>query len=402
MNKPALVLMALPPEIIVGILSMLRTRTIITCRCVCKQWHQILLSPEFARLHLSASTPGLLVLHTDPKWSEYSCNVVEHDDIQYGFPCDEVMKFDPRAFISSPADYQIQTQNSVHGFLCLRYLGKTDDVIYVCNPITRQYISLPRLPRFVKYASFTHCGFGVSSITGQYKVVYMLQKSVHEAWHCARSENYECEFYDYLVYTLGAAAGTSWRSIARNSPFEQAHLSFGVFLNGNLHGLVKNSPESTFSISCFDLEDESFKPFSPPPYPIKLVWFGSCDILWVLDDCLCICDSSIERGIVFWTMKEYGVQESWTRQFVLMDTNICPSIELFDVIYPIKGYENGDILFSWQDMKLVFFYNKRTETNHKVDISTHDFEPGGWFKATPHNSSFLSLQSFDGEHVVSF
>ncbi|XP_073138576.1 F-box protein At3g07870-like [Henckelia pumila] len=398
MNKPTTISMALPSEIIAGILSMLPTRTIVICRCVCKHWNELLSSTEFARLHLSVSTPGLLVLHTDPKWSEYRCNVVENDVIQHG---DEVMKFDPREFITSPADYQIQTQSSVHGLLCLRYLSKINDAIYVCNPITRQYISLPRLPRVVEFASFTHCGFGVSSITSQYKVVYMLQKSVHEAWKCVRSENYECEFYDYLVYTLGAA-GTSWRSIARNSPFEQAHFSFGVFLNGNLHGLVRKSCESTVSISCFDLEDESFKPFSPPPYPIKLVWFGNCDILGVLGDCLCICDSSIERGIVFWTMKEYGVQESWTRQFVLMDTNICPSIELFDVIYPIKGYENGDILFSWQDMKLVFFYNKRTETNHKVDISTHDFEPGGWFKATPHNSSFLSLQSFDGEHVVSF
>ncbi|XP_073147834.1 F-box protein At2g23160-like [Henckelia pumila] len=402
MNELASILMDLPSDIIANILSRLPSPTIISCKCVCKQWHELISTPEFVKYHLSVSTPELLVLQKDPK-GEYLCKFVDDFQLhQHGFCSEQGMKFDPKAFISSPADYQIEMKGSVDGLLCLQYSSKIDDVIYVCNPITREYTSLPRLPRFVKYANFTHCGFGVSSITSQYKVVYMLQKSVNEAWQCARSENYECEFYDYLVYTLGAAAGTSWRSIARNSPFEQAHLSFGVFLNGNLHGLVRKSCESDVSISCFDLEDESFKPFSAPPCPLQLVWFGSCDILGVLDDCLCICDTSIERCIVFWTMKEYRVQESWTRQFVIMDTHICPSIELFDVIYPIKGYENGDILFSWQDMKLVFFYNKTTETNHKVDISAHDFDSGGWFKAMPHNSSFLSLESFDGERVVSF
>lgn len=92
------------------------------------------------------------------------------------------------------------------------------------------------------------------------------------------------------MYALGTG---SWRSIPRNSPFEQAHLSFGVFLNGNLHGLVPiNSSESDTLISCFDVEDESFKPFSPPPSLLQRAWFGICNVLGVLDGCLCICDST--------------------------------------------------------------------------------------------------------------
>ncbi|XP_073148185.1 F-box protein At3g07870-like [Henckelia pumila] len=390
--------MELPSEIIANILSRLPWRTIISCKCVCKQWDKLLSSPEFVKFHRSVSTPEVLVLQADPN-GRYLCKFVEHE---YGFQLHQGMKFDPKAFInSSPADYQIEMKGSVDGLLCLQYSSKIDDVICVCNPITREYTSLPRLARIVESVNFTHYGFGVSSITGQYKVVYMFQKSVQKVRQCRISENFKCEFYDYLIYTLGT--GRYWRSIHRNSPFGLSHLSFGVFLNGNLHGLVKSSPESDISISCFDLEDESFKPFSPPPYPLRLVWFACRDALGVLDDCLCICDStssSDEGGVVIWTMKEYGVKESWTRQFVFLGTHISPSIPC-DVVCPIKGYKNGDILFSWQ-RRTMFYYNNKTKTSHKVDMCTHNLDPSFWFKTVLHSSSFLSLESFEVENVISY
>ncbi|XP_073057364.1 F-box/kelch-repeat protein At3g06240-like [Primulina eburnea] len=403
MNKPELFLMDLPSEIVVGILSRLPTRTIVSCRCVCKQWHELLSTPEFAKSHLSVSPPGLLVLHMDPIMSEYRCNVVEYEDIsqlQYGFPCDQVTKFDPRAFISSPAYYQIQTQGSVHGLLCLRYQrSKSDDVIYICNPITREYISLPRLPHVVEYANFTCCGFGVSSITGQYKVVHILQKSVLEAWQHDRRENYRCEFYEYLIYTLGTG---SWRSIPENSPFEHAHMCFGVFLNGNLHGLVCNSSKSAMLVSCFDLEDESFEPFSPPS-PLQITSYPGDYILRVLDDCLCICESTFlydEMGFVFWMMKEYGVKESWSRQFIFLATEICPALPFYGISL-IKGYKNGDILYSWED-ETVYYYSNKTKTSHEVALFAQYSDSSDSFKTMLHSSSFLSLKSFDGENVISF
>ncbi|XP_075480301.1 F-box protein At2g23160-like [Primulina tabacum] len=395
--------MDLPSEIIANILSRLPRRTIISCKCVCKQWDKLLSSPEFVKFHRSVSKPDVLVLQTDPK-GEYLWKLVEHEDNfqlnQHGFCSDPGMKFDPKAFISSPADYRIEMKGSVDGLLCLQYISKIDDVIYVCNPITREYTSFPRLARIVEYTNFTHYWFGVSSITGKYKVVYMFQKSVHKARQCLISENFKCEFYDYLIYTLGTG---NWRSILRNSSFGHAHLSFGVFLNGNLHGLVQNSSDSAISISCFDLEDESFKPFSPPPYPLLLVWFACCDTLGVLDDCLCICDSKSlkdEEGLVFWTMKEYGVKESWTRQFIFLVTQNFSSFP-YDVGYPIKGNKNGDILFSWQH-QMVFYYNNKNQTSHKVDISTQNLDPLFWFKTVLHNSSFLSLKNFEGENVISY
>ncbi|XP_073147748.1 F-box protein CPR1-like [Henckelia pumila] len=402
--KTPLILMELPSEIIANILSRLPWRTIISCKCVCKQWDKLLSSPEFVKFHRSVSTPEVLVLQADPI-GRYLCKFVEREDDfqlhQHGFHSDQGMKFNPKAFISSPAGYRIEMIGSVDGLLCLQYNSKIDDVICVCNPIMREYTSLPRLARIVESVNFIHYGFGVSSITGQYKVVYMFQKSVQKVRQCLVSENFKCEFYDYLIYTLGTGY---WRSIPRNSPFGLSHLSFGVFLNGNLHGLVKSSPESAISISCFDLEDESFKPFSPPPYPLRLVWFACCDTLGVLDDCLCICDSTSsidEGGLVFWTMKEYGVKESWTRQFVFLGTQISPSFP-YDVVYPIKGYKNGDILFSWQH-QMAFYYNNRTKTSHKVVICTDNLDPRIWlcFKTVLHSSSFLSLKSFGGEIVIS-
>ncbi|KZV51585.1 hypothetical protein F511_10538 [Dorcoceras hygrometricum] len=319
--------------------------------------------------------------------------------LQYGFPCDQVMAFDPRASIGSHAYHQMQTQGSVHGLLCLRYRGKIDDVIYVCNPITREYISLPTIPHVVEYANFTSYGFGVSSKTGRYKVVYMLQKSVHEAWQHDRRENYKCESYEYLVYTLGTG---SWRNIPKNSPFEHAHRCFGVFLNGNLHGLVRGWSKSTISISCFDLEDESFKPFKPP-YPLQTAsYLGDC-IVCVLNDRLCICESTIlcdDVGFVFWTMEEYGVQESWTRRFVFVGMDISPAMPFYCVSL-IKGYKNGDILYSWEN-EMVYYYSNETKTSHEVALFAQYSDSSDSFKTMIHSSSFLSLTSFDGENVMSF
>ncbi|KZV48896.1 F-box/kelch-repeat protein-like [Dorcoceras hygrometricum] len=395
--------MDLPSEIITNILSRLPWRTIIGCKRVCKKWNELLSSLEFAKFHLSVSTPQVLVLQTDPN-GEYLCKFVENEDNfqrhENGFLSDQGLKFDPKAFISSPADYRIEIKGSVDGLLCLQYSSKIDDVIYVCNPITRQYTSLPRLARILEYVNFTQYGFGVSSITGQYKVIHLFQKSIHRVRQCVITKNYQCEFYDYLVYTLGTGY---WRRIPRNSPFGRAHLSFGVYLNGNLHGLVQDSSKSAISISCFDLEDESFKPFCPPPYPLRLVWFTCCDTLGVLDDCLCICDStslSGEGGLVFWTMREYGVEESWTRQYIFLGTQICHSFP-HDVVYPIKGYKNGDILFSWQHQTL-FYHNNKTKTSHEVDMSAPNSDPRFRFKTMLHNSSFLSLESFQGEDVISY
>ncbi|KAL6552690.1 hypothetical protein OROHE_008054 [Orobanche hederae] len=168
-------------------------------------------------------------------------------------------------------------------------------------------------------------------------------------------------------YTLGSE---SWRHVeASNGSFE--YDLFAAFVNGNLHWIVSDS-DGTRWISCLDLETECFTTFSVPPLQGTGVEYmeslSSC-----LKDCLCLCDDTSEDEIVLWLMKEYGDEKSWTREYVV---SINPGFERDGYVpvfvYPIKVFEDGDILMVW-DERLLFYYSNKTKTSQEIGM----FEEGG-------------------------
>ncbi|XP_073146851.1 F-box protein CPR1-like [Henckelia pumila] len=371
---------SLPSEIISCILSRLQIRTLVSCKSVCKRWLGILSAPEFAKCHLSLSNPGLVVYQFED--DEYSCKIFEFDDVlelqNHDLHYNLVQKFDPRSFVTSP-DARIVIQGSVNGFLFLRDLSTQLDSLYICNPITREYITLPH-PKFIAQDAYDRdYGFGLSSTSEQYKVV------------CNNYQDNATKSGECLVYTIGTG---SWRSVAPVDGASQSlYSSMGVFLNGNLHWLVQDSHGRHF-ISCFDLETEIFQPFSSlPPYANH---FPDSRSLSVLHDCLCICQNISWDTIVIWMMKEYQVKDSWSQRYVIPIMFQTTS----EIMYPIKVFKDGDILILWQDFEL-FFYCYKSKSTRKVDA----FEMvhySGWTEAMLHTPTFVSLQSFCSEKVGSF
>lgn len=84
-----------------------------------------------------------------------------------------------------------------------------------------------------------------------------------------------------------------------------------VFVNGNLHWLVKDS-KGCQVISCFDLETELFTTFSSPNRPNE----PNLSCLSAFGDCLCLCDN-YNREMVIWMVKEYGNGKSWKKEFII-------------------------------------------------------------------------------------
>ncbi|XP_073138056.1 F-box protein CPR1-like [Henckelia pumila] len=334
-------LLNLPSEIIINILSRIRIKTILSCKCVCKQLLHLLSTPHFAESHLPFSTPGLLIFQSGTNHN--LCQIFEYED---------------------------GTQQSS--------LKST----------------LPRIEGFVEHPDTWEYGFGVSKITGQYKVVRNVHRNSNETepWRsCGTIQNHEC-----LVYTLGTR---SWRRLQPGPPFGHYELSRSLFLNGNLHGVVQNhcGSDERF-ITCFDLESESFKPFPtfpPPPVPPVVGTLG------ILDDCLCHVDIRSEENEItaIWVMKEYGVEKSWTEILVIEQVEEFPS-SYSDLVYPIKAFKNGDILLDSNNCNL-FYYSSKAKTCEDVDVIGIQNE-GGWIAAIPHSLSFLSLKKFNGEkgHLV--
>ncbi|XP_073288291.1 F-box protein At3g07870-like [Primulina huaijiensis] len=377
---------SLPSEITLCILSRLPIRAIVSCKRVCKRWLEILSAPEFAKCHLSLSNPGLVIYQFEE--DEYLCKIFEFEDVlelhNHDLHYNLVKKFDPRSFTTSP-DSRIFIGGSVNGFLFLCDLS-TQHSLYICNPITREYITLPQ-PKFIDEEDVYNWdfGFGLSSVSGQYKVVWNNYQDV--MWPCS---NFPMKSGECLVYTIGTG---SWRSVTPFGSFQSLYGSKGVFLNGNLHWLVQDSNCEHF-VSCFDLETEIFKPFSSlPSYPNH---FPDSRSLSVLQDCLCLCQNISWDMIVIWTMKEYQVEESWSQQYVIPIMFQTTS----EIMYPIKVFKDGDILILWENFEL-FFYCNKSKSTRKVDA----FEMvhyTGWTEAMLHTSSFVSLRSFCGENVGTF
>ncbi|KAI3464427.1 hypothetical protein Pfo_021090 [Paulownia fortunei] len=266
-------------------------RTIISFKCVCKSWLNLLETHKFAKSRLSKSVPRLVIYQSDRylKIFEFEDELnLEHHELHYN----PVTEFDSRAFISLP-----------------------------------------------------HAAIGIE----------------------------------------GSANGLhSWnRIIAPGAPLEYNCRSIGAFLNGNLHWLVADL-KCSYWISCFDLETELFSTFSPPP-PLRRSgrFLGG---LVACGECLCLYDNTSDDEIVFWLMKEYGVEKSWTKEFVISK---IPDLagESYEVVYPIKVFKDGDIWMSWEDSCL-FYYNKTKlilridmyETmNGKPVISPQCFTPQAFF-----------------------
>ncbi|KAL8499380.1 hypothetical protein ACS0TY_022377 [Phlomoides rotata] len=216
----------LPPEIIMSILSKLPFRTIIICKCVCKSLLHLVETQEFAKLHLSTSVPGLVAFqaHSSSRLFNFfeveDEHDVEHHDLHYNL----VTKFN--------FPYAEWIHGSVDGLLWLRNIKA--DVIYICNPITRDYIRICSPPECQNSpAQWVTCGFGSCKMTGQYKVVWILLDKKFDNEHRYQVESVaKC-----YVYTLGTGSG--WRRIARSAlhcvPPKDYHP--GAFVNGSLHWL---------------------------------------------------------------------------------------------------------------------------------------------------------------------
>ncbi|KAL8468599.1 hypothetical protein ACS0TY_031698 [Phlomoides rotata] len=357
----------LPSDIIIDFLSRLPVRTIIYCKCVCKSWLSLIKTHEFVKLHLSKSVPGLIVGHLELGMYEiYEFEdrpELEHHELH-----------NPLTKFKFPHHHYSSMFGTADGLILL--LGINPNRHYICNPVTRDYIILDISQEYINKHLVT-IGFGVSKITGQHKVV-----GVIHGYTTDQERRAICECH---VYTLETG---SWRTTA--GPLLYGGARMGSFLFGNLHWLeFKND---TPWISCFDLETEIFSTFScARPLLGSGIFLLS---LVALGDFLCLCDNTSSDDIVIWLMKEYGIEKSWTKEFVIRKT---PT--LFNnrsIVYPIKVFKDGDILMSWNDTFL-FCYSKKNNTTQI--INTFD---GGHFQKFLHTSSFYSLKSFFKSNVRSF
>ncbi|KAL8057080.1 hypothetical protein ABFX02_04G161000 [Erythranthe guttata] len=322
-------------QILIEIFSRLPAKSVGKCRCLSKQWHTILSTPEFIKCHLARKPHQENLLLITPSHSINSIATIKND------------AFSEKIEVQ---DNWIEVLGSCDGLVLL--LNEENEKFLV-NPVTLQQAKVPDPPvALEKWESFTMHGFGYDSAIDDYKIV-----SVSYSFN---DEDYDTGFVDTFVDVYYVKRGF-WKRV-ENSPY--AHTFHdppsGVFLNGAAHWLasIKDSRHRSV-IAAFDLVREVFDEI-PAPSGINAN-FVFCTLV-VLGGCLCLVDARCNKKADgnrtdVWVMREYGSAESWTKFSI-----DCNYYERYIIARPLC-YIGGDeeIVWTTKEESLVI-YNLKDKT----------------------------------------
>lgn len=211
------------PEVITrDILGSLSIETIITCKCVCKSWCDLIERDDFATTY--TLKPGLAFATDDN-----CCTVCNGEDFN---PFFRFMIYEHRF-----SDLYPVVMDSVNGLLLILLRNDRAYILSVCNPITSEYVVLPPLPSLLTNRNNYIFGFGVSKLSGKCKIL------------CGD---------EYGLYICDLGEG--WRTISEAAPGRHIMFNDTTFFNGNIHWLAWGF-ENNHMIWCFDLETELFTLF---------------------------------------------------------------------------------------------------------------------------------------------
>ncbi|KAJ9551550.1 hypothetical protein OSB04_015595 [Centaurea solstitialis] len=376
---------ALPVELTIDILSRLPVKTIIHCKFVCNKWRNLVLDPSFVKLHLSRSSPtttGFIFHHqrvfSDPgilKWMEIE-DKVDHHRLHY----ETILDLNAVPLFRN---FEISQKGSVNGLICLSQRFIEHDNAYICNPITREIMIIPH-PQYPqcnnRIFNANAYGFGVSSLTGEYKVVRTFERKIPLDGNKFRLVP-EAE-----VYTLGTR---QWRNLGR-IPYWIDLSKDGAILNDHCHWFLfdyKGAPPGR--ICTFDLNEETFQLFPSP-----LTQESDNLSMAILKGCLCISDGNHSQFTI-WVMKEYGIKKSWHKEAVITKEALNRNREwlYWYTVSLIEGLNDGTILFMSGGLWAFYPRSRTVEEIDKFKCSK------SWLAYRP---SFLKLQNFESERVHMF
>ncbi|PWA83991.1 F-box associated domain, type 1 [Artemisia annua] len=383
----------LPGNVMADVLSRLPVKKIIHCKCVCKNWRELVSDSYFVSRHLSRSPPGIMIVHNrepqmysdseedmsspkEPgilKWVEIRDefgNTHLHRDLVMSFNLNLTPTF---------RNSNVLQVGSVNGLVCLWQYQNNNDNTYICNPITREYMSLPRQKYYKKGRTDIVYGFGVGLLTKAYKVIRIFQGDKPPKPASSRPRLLEAE-----VYTLGTG---KWRHLGH--VFYWLEKFHGPFLNGCVHWIVldEDSPEKLYA---FDIDNETFQLFPSPPCEdwdrIRVQSLG------VLNGFLSQSDTT-DWEFTIWVMKEYGVKRSWHKEVVIRQ-NIAEPRDwwMHGHVFLIECLKDGTIFMLFEDGGLLVYLPQKKSIEEKPLLKP-------FFTGIAYRPSFLKLQTFESETV---
>ncbi|XP_022760070.1 F-box protein At3g07870-like [Durio zibethinus] len=382
-DQPAANMMGrLPQEIILRILSRLPITSLVQSKLVCRAWRSLIRDPLLVSQHFSQMADN------DPSFILQSLRRAPYDQLYFT----DFSDFSEGKVISMKPDNSsmlMSLEDSCNGLLCMR----DSRGIYICNPFTRLSIELPK---FINYPpELGHLEFGFNPTKKEYKVIQILyrpQLEKRDRPYVNESTLVQSEVH---VLTIGSPV---WRNLGMIS-YHFIRQTSKFMVKGRLHWLCrpKKNTWATLLIS-FDLETEQFQEVPKP---------NCCDLvkcfqhLMVLRGCLCVGSSHNNKELEVWVMKEYGMKESWVKEFNIgfYVPQTLQQKAFRRLSYPWVGFRNlfvqvvcilksGQIILEYRSQTLVL-YDPQHGTFKELTF------PGipDWFKIVVHIGSLNCIDT---------
>ncbi|GAV81178.1 F-box domain-containing protein [Cephalotus follicularis] len=290
----------MPEDMKIEIMLMLPVKSLLRFRCLSKSWCSLFQTPYFKTQHYLKRTslsdtnnnhanPSVFLCR--PRYYHYvHLSMLDHtltrkQDIRLSFPIIDLCYG--------------------NGLICFWNYN----MMTLWNPATREFKLLqpPCIPNLKpkKFNRITQIGF--NSKTNDYKVL-CIWISFHDKRFSVTQQS--------SLYSLNA---DSWKETRFDFSVRRSNRTFNIV--NCVHYCASRTDNC---IVAFDMADEVFWKLSMPPFELSSNY--GCDFVGVLNGNLAVVSSAyvewINRkgtkiSVDIWVMKEYGVQESWTKQFTI-------------------------------------------------------------------------------------
>ncbi|XP_026434677.1 F-box/kelch-repeat protein At3g06240-like [Papaver somniferum] len=192
-----------------------------------------------------------------------------------------------------------------------------------------------------------------------------------------KSENYKLFSGSFIilfeVYSLGSK---SWKTL-ENVPYKFVYPSkpSNVIVNGDFHWLSKRKDSPGVLLVFLDISNEIFKEMELPKEPLdKGSWFRN---LGVFEGCLCVFVNANCVHFEIWIMRDYGVQESWTKHCVITHDRFMG----FRSPLLISSFKSGTILFEVSGKLVVYDPRKKSAMDLNIPGSIQLLQESWYFES---------------------
>ncbi|MED6110659.1 hypothetical protein PIB30_044941 [Stylosanthes scabra] len=357
-------------------------KSVLICRCVCKHWNSLISDPNFAKMLFTHTATSTLIRDSEST----TFHLLEYDLIEWHdrrrsnkpFCCRvynalkpnlsssrKITKLDPKFKVPLETGY-IKPSNSCNGLLYVRSTNIGTSL--VCNPITGEFIRLPKAPPIMKPCQKICYGFGFHQKTSQYKIVRIQTIKHSDDLHDDGG----------MIVEMHIVGTSTWINIeVIDYPKNSTFLSYNSsYFNGALHWIGIDADDYA-SIWCFNFDTERFQSF-----PMPVIDADTRYSLFEFRGSLCVmfCNKNVAT---MWMMEKYGIGESWV---CIFNISVRP-VSDYDHLFFHPPHTNSKIITSRSHGSI--FYLDRGNKEFKFFYA---FWFAYTFEAIRHVPSLISLK----------